>query len=728
VSRLLAFAAFVLVLLSAAATPDDRGLDRGVGRPADTHLPFAAAASISRTIGRNDRSYLVRPASRALQLVNREHRLDARFTGAGLTLRRGRARVGVVLSGYGRGRSLHRVGSALPAGSQDRVEYRRGPLTEWYVNGPIGLEQGFTLAARPPGAREPLTISLALAGPRATLDRDRRGLTFRGADLRYRSLAATDVTGRSLRSWLELAGARLRIRVDDRGARYPVAVDPFFQQDAKLTSSDGAWLGPFLAVSGDTVVVGAGSVDTPDAAYVFVRPPNGWTGNLTETARLAASDSQAADAFGNSVAIVGDTIVVGAPQDDVGANLDQGSAYVFVRPPGGWAGNLTETAKLTASGGEEGDALGATVAMVGDTVVAGAPCRDQGAGAAYVFTKPAGGWGGSVLDSARLTASDSQSASCNLGLSVAASGDTIVAGAPHELPGFVGSAYVFVEPVGGWAGSLTENAKLRSSDRSAADSFAAGVAIAGDTIVAGAPGDDGFTGSAYVFVKPAGGWGDATENAKLTTSDQAANDHLGFSVAVSDDTIVAGAPAYFAAKPGFADVFVEPAVGWHSETELQQITATDGAPDDAFGQSVALSGDTAAVEAPGTEPPGAAYVFGPDTTPPTLSCGATPTTLWSPDHKLASIITSVQVTDAGSGASGFTLLSVTSNQPDSGPGFGPFPNDIQDWTIGADDTSGTLRAERYGSSRTYTLSYEGTDLAGNTSTCTITVGVPVQGS
>jgi hypothetical protein len=86
----------------------------------------------------------------------------------------------------------------------------------------------------------------------------------------------------------------------------------------------------------------------------------------------------------------------------------------------------------------------------------------------------------------------------------------------------------------------------------------------------------------------------------------------------------------------------------------------------------------------------------PDTTPPSVTCSARPASLKSNNHKLASITTTVNVTDAGSGAAGYTLVSVQSNQPDSGLGPGDLPNDIQGWTTGTADTSGLLRTERYG--------------------------------
>ena len=115
----------------------------------------------------------------------------------------------------------------------------------------------------------------------------------------------------------------------------------------------------------------------------------------------------------------------------------------------------------------------------------------------------------------------------------------------------------------------------------------------------------------------------------------------------------------------------------------------------------------------------------PDTTAPSVSCSATPATVTSKNHKLITVTTSVSVTDeaGGSGAAGFTLLSVTSSEPDSGLARDDKPTDIQGWTTATADTSGQLRAERYATSRVYTMTYQGSDNAGNTANCQTTTTI-----
>jgi FG-GAP repeat len=269
---------------------------------------------------------------------------------------------------------------------------------------------------------------------------------------------------------------------------------------------------------------------------VFVKPTGGWASE-TEQAKLTTTDGATDDELGESVAISGDTVVAGAPFAHPNGHTDQGAAYVFVKPAGGRKSE-TEQAKLTASDGSAGDVLGNSVAVSGDTVVAGAPGEVLhfgvvGPGAAYVFVKPAGGWA-SETEQAKLTASDG--GDDELGVAVGVSGDTVVAGAPNATVNSqaeVGAVYIFVKPPGGWA-SETEHARLTASDGAFFDFLGTSVAISGDTVVAGAPtatvNGHFAQGAGDVFVKPAGGWASETEQAKLTASDGAELDELGLSM------------------------------------------------------------------------------------------------------------------------------------------------------------------------------------------------------
>jgi hypothetical protein len=584
-------------------------------------LPAAARGAVSTALGRDDARFAVRPAGTGLVARNGGHGLRIRFdrTGVGLSLRG--EPLHVRLAGIGRGEALTTLArDVAPVATANRVEYRRGEVTEWYTNGPLGLEQGFTVDRRPAGGG-PLTLALALSGALAR-DASATGTEARFGPLAYRGLVVNDATGRLLPARLALASGRLSIRVDDADAAYPVRIDPFFQL-AKLTASDGVdgdALGYSIAVDGDTVVAGApgatvGGLANKGAAYVFVKPAGGWS-DATETAKLTASDGGVGDNFGQSVAVDGDTVAVGSP--------DARAVYVFAEPADGWV-DATEAAKLTASDGAPGDRLGWSVAIDGDTVAAGAYDADIGGqsnqGAVYVFVEPGGGWA-DTTQSAKLTVSDGASGDL-LGWSVAVDGDTVAAGAGVNAD--PGSVYVFVRPGAAWA-DATETAKLTASDGAAGDGLGYVVSLDGDTLAAGALQAGSGRGAVYVFVRPGAVWGDTTQTAKLTASDAAAHDQLGYSVGLDGDTIVAGADLATVggrAAQGAAYVFVRPSGGWTDATETAKLSASDGVADDALGESVGVSGDLVVASAVGNwddsstgeENQGQVYAFADESAP-----------------------------------------------------------------------------------------------------------------
>lgn len=230
-------------------------------------------------------------------------------------------------------------------------------------------------------------------------------------------------------------------------------------QVAKLTAADGAagdLFGYSVSVSGDTAVVGAGDADiggndAQGAAYIFHRDqggPNAWG----QVAKLTAADGAAYDLFGISVSVSGDTAVVGALQADTGDNGNQGAAYIFCRDQNGvdaWG----QTARLTASDGAPSDLFGRSVSVSGDTAVVGARWDDDNgdrSGSAYLFEKPEAGWS-DMTETAKLTASDGAEGD-EFGSSVSIGGETIIAGVPKaDVNDYEdqGTAYIFApfEPV-----------------------------------------------------------------------------------------------------------------------------------------------------------------------------------------------------------------------------------------------------------------------------------------
>jgi FG-GAP repeat/Abnormal spindle-like microcephaly-assoc'd, ASPM-SPD-2-Hydin len=589
-------------------------------------LSLDAKGPISAALGKDNSAYWVHRTTQGLRGENPLQALVAEFREDGAQVASRDLRWGLEMRGYGYGDAVHAVKAVTPRARENRVEYQRDGLTEWYENGPLGLEQGFTLAYRPGKSNgQALTVELALHSDLlAALAPDAKTLELRRRDgkvaVRYTGLKATDATGKELPSWLEVRGERLLVRVEDTAAKYPVVVDPWiWVQQAELTAADGAapdGFGYSVAASGSTVVVGAyrhtvGSNSAQGAAYVFVQNGGVWT----HQAELTAADGAAFDNFGHSVGMDGSTVVVGAYQHTVGSNSGQGAAYVFAENGGTWS----QQAELTASDGAAGDLFGDSVAVSGNTVVVGANFHTVGAnakqGAAYVFS----GNGGTWSQQAELSASDGAAGDW-FGYSVVVSGSTAVVGVPGHLVGSnfaQGSAYVFAQSGGIWS----QQAELTSSDGAVEDNFGSSVAVDASTVVVGAGehkvGSNSGQGAAYVFVESGGVW---SQQAEMTSSDGMQNDIFGSSVAVSGSTAMVGAPYH---RPyGAAYVFVESGGTWSQQAELTDSTSSDN-----FGASVALSGNTGLAGASnhtvGSNPmQGAAFVFVP--APPSYTLSANP--------------------------------------------------------------------------------------------------------
>ena len=482
------------------------------------------------------------------------------FSAAGATVASGATHVSLSLAGFGYASALRPVGPASPRVSANRVAYYRGILREWYANGPLGLEQGFDVARSPARGPGPLTFALALSGNLGgRLEHGSVRLSGVGVSLRYGGLRASDARGHALRSWLVVRPTRLEIRVDDHGAAYPLRIDPFIAQ-AVLSAADGGaddTFGISLAASGDTIVVGAaahsvagsavggtGSAPHQGAAYVFVKPPSGWA-NATDPVELTARDGADGDRFGSSVAISGDTIVVGARRPPCGRERHCRRG-IRVREAGLRLGERDPGRRADRLDGAPGDSFGYSVAISGDTIVVGPfhTSRDESQPGRGLRLRQAGLRWANATQNAELTASDG-AANDYMGYSgIGISGDTIVAGSGYH--GGPGAAYVFVMPASGWK-DATQTAELTPSDGAAGDYFAyLADAVSGDTVVIGAGyhkvGANAHQGAAYVFVKPASGWANETQTAELTASDGAAEDYFGYgAVAISGDTVVVGA-------------------------------------------------------------------------------------------------------------------------------------------------------------------------------------------
>lgn len=369
------------------------------------------------------------------------------------------------------------------------------------------------------------------------------------------------------------------------------AAAAIFGSETKLNPVwPGALVGDFgrdIAMSGDTAVVGSPGSDIDGksdvgAAYVYARTDAGWV----QQQQLLAADGSANDTFGFSVAISGNRIVVSAPARDVGANSNQGAAYVFTLQSGVWV----QEAELTQSDGQEGDLFGYGLAISADTIAVGSVYHNDYRGAVYVFERTGSAW----TQLAELEAGDFGDF---FGFQVEVFEDTLMAGAYFDNAGAgnsQGSVFVFRRSGGQWV--LEQN--LTASDAAPVDGFGVSLSLALDTVVIGAYAKGGigtpsfFTGAAYVFSRQGNLW---TQQEKLVAVDGKGGDGFGISVGLVDDRILIG--SYGAdiganAHHGAAYVFERTSGHW---SQTQKIRASDGETSDYFGRSVAFSGTSALV-------------------------------------------------------------------------------------------------------------------------------------
>ncbi|MEO8611238.1 MAG: hypothetical protein ABI690_25300 [Chloroflexota bacterium] len=371
--------------------------------------------------------------------------------------------------------------------------------------------------------------------------------------------------------------------------------------------------GTSVAVSGDTIVVGAPNNDhdgLTDAGKIYVYLWNGTIWALQ--AELTPSDAAASDNFGGSVGIYGDTIIAGAAGDDDGGSAS-GSAYIFNRSGVTW----TQQAKITAPDDDANDRFGTSVAISVDTVLVGAPGDNEaaaGAGAAYIFTRTGSDW--SIQQ--KLLANDLVAGS-TFGTAVDLYADTAVIGAPHPDTQ-TGSAYVFVRA---WfTTTWTQQQKLLPDTNivGVGDHYGASVAVYNETIAVGAPESEGSIGLSVddgnitVFNRLNGVWSrDSAYNYAIPSAAPSSEpQHGAAAVDVYRETFLAGVPGHWLVSgqvPGAAFV-----LGKSSYIVGSWLAGTPAANHAQVGASVARDGNTVVVGAPaddfvGHTDSGAVYIF-----------------------------------------------------------------------------------------------------------------------
>lgn len=606
--------------------------------------------------------------------ANRREQLRLRFDRRGFEVEpeSGEWRWGLELEGYGVGIVQSFAAPARVNTSQGRISFDRdGNIEEWVVNDRSGIEHGFTIHQRPEGqAAGRLTLRFRHRGGLRPLGMVSGRTVQLGAskdhrpqvDLEYRDLRAWDATGREINAWFEAEGnEQLNLVLDATDASYPLTIDPTITQQAFLKASTNSsngygddLFGSAVAINGNTVVIGApgerssatgvngnqldNSANDSGAAYVFVRNGTTWS----QQAYLKASNSAEFDRFGTAVSVFGETIVVGATQEDsaaTGVNGDQssnlasesGAAYVFVRSGTIWS----QQAYLKASNSETGDFFGSSVSIHGETIIVGAELEsgtatgvngnqssngNYSSGAAYVFVRNGTSWSQQAYLKASNTGDGDQ-----FGCSVALSGETAVIGAFLEgsaatgvngnqsdnSAALSGAAYIFVRSGTTWS----QQAYLKASNTELGDFFGRSVAISGDTVVVGARNENGGAtgvngdgsdnsipeaGAAYVFVRTGLNW---SQQAYLKASRNDRGNNFGTAVAVAGETIVIGAGQESGRargvngdqsdigeiSSGAAYVFVRNGTNWSQQAYLKSSNTRENS---YFGKAVGVSGET----------------------------------------------------------------------------------------------------------------------------------------
>jgi hypothetical protein len=426
-----------------------------------------------------------------------------------------------------------------------------------------------------------------------------------------------------------------------------------FAQQAYIKASntgDADQFGYSIALSGDTLAVGAYREDSnatgvnnggenddsqadAGAVYVFTRDGTVWS----QQAYIKASNAGSGDRFGNSVALAGDTLAVGAYRERSNATVingdesdnslaDAGAVYVFTRSGVTWS----QQAYIKTSNTGDGDRFGWSVALSGDTLAVGATGEDSdgsspgnnglsNAGAAYVFTRSGTAWSQQAYIKAFNPDSDD-----SFGYSVAIYGDTLAVSADQEASKGTGvnggeenddsltnagATYVFTRSGTAWS----QQAYIKASNTGSNDVFGWSLALSGDTLAIGAAGeassasgingnqnDDSapYTGAVYVFTRSGIAW---SQQAYIKASNSGSNDFFGWSLALTGDVLAVGASREDGSNNSLADsgavyLFIRNGTLWSQQDYVIPAVIDSGY---LFGYSVALSGDTLAAGAPG---------------------------------------------------------------------------------------------------------------------------------
>jgi hypothetical protein len=585
--------------------------DAGVSRLQS--LPLQAQSVISSTIAADSSAFAARRTASGWGLSGGGVRAD--FRGGEPTLAAGTSTLSLALTGDPAPTSITARGN--------RITLARPGIREWYEAGPLGIEQGFTLAHRPAttAAGDPVTLSLAVGGGALHARAAGADVGFVGSHgdvvARYGGLSAVDARGRHLPGTLSVRHGRILLSVNDRGARYPVTIDPLLQQGGKLVPVDlqpggsGSQFGDAVAISadGNTALIGA-QIDNSStgAAWVFTRSGGVWSQLGTKllptngnsqfgTSVALSSDGSTAliggeldsgqvgaawvfvrsgstyavqtkltgggevgpGQFGHSVSLSadGNTALIGGPDDQGASNpgVTGGAAWVFTRSGSTWTQQGSKISPAVAPNATNQSTFGTAVSLSadGNTAFIGGPADNAGLGAVWVYTRSGVTW----TPLQRLAANDVGTTGFGGAVDISAGGSTAVIGGGDDNTAIGGGAWVFTRSGSTWSQQGPVLLPTNGTGPNAQFGSSVGISADGNTALIGSSGDSNMVGAAYLFTRSAGVW---TEQQRLTGSGETGFGFFGTGVALADDgqTAMIGAFADTSEK-GAAFAFAPPA-------------------------------------------------------------------------------------------------------------------------------------------------------------------------
>lgn len=519
--------------------------------------------------------------------------------------------------------------SAGLSGAGEKLVIRRPAMDEWFINDARGIEHGFDVP-KPPGrdGGEGFRVNIGLTTSlQPRIIEDDRSVEFTDGSgqtaLYYRGLVVFDALRRPLPARLSLtAGGApeewdLAIHVDDRGAVYPLVIDPVFTTNTQTLASNSPaaneWFGFGMSMSGNVLAVGIPNADGPVAGqtdigavdiFVYQEQFRLWE----RLKRIYPGSPLGTANFGYAVDLDGDQLIVGAPGENHAGALS-GAAYIFQRDQGG-TNNWGQVAKLLPATGEANAMFGASVGIDNGIVAIGSPQR-TGAGMAMnagaVFASFRDG-NGQWLQAAPI-AGFVPATNDGYGRAVEVEGTRIIAGAPLGQTGVTppDAGVVVVHtytlgldglPVGHSTVTVTD------PNPSAMASFGSAISVQGQTMVVGSSNKTtsagAGAGAASIFrFNAMSGW---QWLAELQAPGGKSNDRFGSSVRLSGDTLAIGAPfadhSPIVPDTGAVYLFESTPVTNTAWTHVETLRRVQVESDFRHGASVAMSGDMMAISTP----------------------------------------------------------------------------------------------------------------------------------